>query len=62
KVDPKQIFEWGYSTKEGSHGAGLWIVRKILNKYKNISLNTIARERNLLQELTITQGAKNIES
>jgi two-component system sensor histidine kinase AgrC len=58
QVDPRQIFEWGYSTKEGSHGAGLWIVRKILNKYKNVSLNTIAGERNLTQELAITQGAK----
>ncbi|MCL6590986.1 MAG: GHKL domain-containing protein [Firmicutes bacterium] len=56
QVDPKQIFEWGYSTKEGSHGAGLWIVRKILNKYKNITLNTIAGERNLIQELIITQS------
>lgn len=39
-IDTKKIFEKDYSTKPKNTGLGLWKVRKIVNKYENVTLST----------------------
>jgi two-component system sensor histidine kinase AgrC len=47
------IFEKGISSKGKNRGLGLYEVSKILKKYPNVSLTTIAEGNNFLQKLTI---------
>ena len=52
-VDTEKIFEKGVSGKEEHSGLGLWEVRKIVNKNKNINLFTTKNEKFFIQQLEI---------
>ena len=52
-VDTERIFNKGFSGKENHTGLGLWEVRKILNKNKNISLFTTKNDKYFSQQLEI---------
>ena len=52
-VDTEKIFNKGFSGKEKHTGLGLWEVRKILNKNKNIALFTTKNDKYFSQQLEI---------
>ena len=52
-VDTEKIFEKGVSGKQDHTGLGLWEVRKIIKKNKNINLFTTKNERLFIQQLEI---------
>ena len=52
-VDTEKIFEKGVSGKEEHSGLGLWEVRKIVKKNKNINLFTTKNEKFFVQQLEI---------
>lgn len=52
-VDTEKIFEKGVSGKEEHTGLGLWEVRKIIKKNKNINLFTTKNDRFFIQQLEI---------
>lgn len=52
-VDTERIFEKGISGKEKHSGLGLWEVRKIVQKNKNINLFTTKNEKLFIQQLEI---------
>ena len=52
-VDTEKIFEKGVSEKEEHSGLGLWEVRKIVKKNKNINLFTTKNEKFFVQQLEI---------
>lgn len=62
KVDIKEIFKDGYTTKGNGHGTGLHIVKKIIEKYDNVVLNSAAKNNKFIQELVITEKRKSAAS
>lgn len=52
-VDTEAIYNKGYSEKENHSGIGLWEVRKIINKLKNVNLFTTKNNNMFKQELEI---------
>ncbi len=52
-VDTEKIFYKGFSGKENHTGLGLWKVKKILNKSKNLSLYTSKNDKYFSQQLEI---------
>jgi two-component system sensor histidine kinase AgrC len=52
-LDIKRLQRSGFSTKGDSHGFGLAITKKILARYSNVLLNTIAEDGRFRQELVI---------
>lgn len=55
-IDFSKIYEKGYTTKtneKSCHGIGLWQVSKIINKHKNVELQTSSNEQFFMQELKI---------
>ena len=52
-VDTEKIFNKGFSGKENHTGLGLWEVRKILSKSKNLSLYTTKNEKYFSQQIEI---------
>ncbi len=52
-VDTEKIFNKGFSGKENHTGLGLWEVRKILNKNKNLDLYTTKNEKYFSQQIEI---------
>jgi len=52
-VDIERIFEKGYSTKDTNTGLGLWEVRQIISKNKNLNLHTDKDEKLFKQQLEI---------
>ncbi len=52
-VDTDKIFNKGFSGKENHTGLGLWEVRKILSKSKNLDLYTTKNEKYFSQQLEI---------
>ena len=52
-IDTEKIFEKKYSTKEGNSGLGLWEVRQILKKSKNLNLFTSKNDNFFKQQLEI---------
>ena len=52
-VDTEKIFEKGVSGKEEHSGLGLWEVRKIVKKNKNMNLFTTKNEKFFIQQLEI---------
>ena len=52
-VDTEKIFEKGVSGKEEHSGLGLWEVRKLIKKNKNINLFTTKNEKFFIQQLEI---------
>ena len=52
-INTEKIFNKGFSGKENHTGLGLWEVRKILNKSKNISLYTTKNEKYFSQQIEI---------
>ena len=58
-VNTEQIFNKGFSGKENHTGLGLWEVRNILNKHKNLSLFTNKNEKYFSQQLEIYYTSSN---
>ena len=52
-IDTEKIFNKGFSGKENHTGLGLWEVRKILNKNKNLNLHTTKNEKYFSQQIEI---------
>ena len=52
-VDTEKIFEKGVSGKEDHTGLGLWEVRKLVKKNKNINLFTSKDDKYFTQQLEI---------
>lgn len=52
-VDTEKIFYKGFSGKENHTGLGLWEVKKILSKSKNLSLYTSKNDKYFSQQLEI---------
>ena len=52
-VDTERIFDKGVSGKENHTGLGLWEVRKILNKSKNLDLYTTKNDKYFSQQIEI---------
>ena len=52
-VDTEKIFNKGFTRKENHTGLGLWEVRKILNKSKNLNLHTTKNEKYFSQQIEI---------
>ena len=52
-IDTSKIFEKGYSTKENNSGLGLWEVKQILKKNKNLNLFTTKNDKFFIQQLEI---------
>ncbi len=56
-VNIDKIFEKGITGKENHTGLGLWEVRKLINKYKNINLHTSKNIQFFSQQLEIYYDA-----
>lgn len=54
KPDINKMFEHGWSTKGEGRGLGLWILKNIARKYKNVLLNTFIENNIVKQELIIS--------
>ena len=52
-VNTEQIFEKGFSTKQGNTGLGLWQIRQILKKNNNLNLYTSKDDEYFRQSLEI---------
>ena len=52
-VNTDEIFEKGFSTKQGNTGLGLWQVRQILKKNDNLNLFTSKNDEYFIQSLEI---------
>ena len=52
-IDLNKIFEKDYSTKEQKSGFGLWEVKQIVNKTKNLSIHTSKNDLFVTQKLEI---------
>lgn len=52
-IDTEKIYEKAFSTKPNNTGLGLWEVRKILNKNKNLNLFTNKTDKFFSQQLEI---------
>ena len=53
KIDLDKIYEKNFSTKINNSGIGLFKVKKILKKYKNVILKTTANDKYFTQKLEI---------
>lgn len=53
EVNTDEIFEKGFSTKQGNTGLGLWQVRQMLKKNNNLNLFTSKNEEYFIQSLEI---------
>jgi two-component system sensor histidine kinase AgrC len=56
-INLKAIYKKNYSTKEKNSGLGLWKVKKIVSKNKNLNLKTFKGEMYFKQTLTIKEQA-----
>ncbi len=52
-INTDKIYEKGYSTKPGNTGLGLWEIRKILKKNKNLNLFTDKNDKFFIQKFEI---------
>ena len=50
-VDTEKIFEKGVTGKENHTGLGLWEVKKLVKKNKNLNLHTTKNEKYFSQQL-----------
>ena len=53
KIDLSKIGTKGYTTKGGSHGKGLYLAKKLLNKKNNISTRTVINGNQFVQKIII---------
>ncbi len=58
EIDTNKIFEKNFTTKnkKGNQGIGLWEVKKILNKNKELELYTIKKDEFFIQSLEIYEN------
>ncbi|MCX7745503.1 MAG: GHKL domain-containing protein [Clostridia bacterium] len=54
KVDTNTVFDKGFSTKGENRGLGLWLLKKIIQKYDNVLLNTFSEPSRFKQELIVS--------
>ena len=52
-VDTEAIFYKGFTEKENHTGLGLWEIKQILNKNKNLNLKTTKNDKYFIQQLEI---------
>ncbi|MBQ3415722.1 MAG: GHKL domain-containing protein [Clostridia bacterium] len=52
-IDMEKLFDKGVSGKENHSGIGLWEVRKIIKKHKNLNLYTNKNNKYFIQQLEI---------
>lgn len=52
-INTEKIYEKGYSTKTGNSGLGLWEIRQILKKNKNLNLFTSKNDKFFSQQFEI---------
>lgn len=55
-VDVEKIFDNGISSKGKNRGLGLYKVKDIVNRYKDISLNTYIEDKMFVQQLAIPKS------
>lgn len=60
-VDTEQIYEKDFSTKNRNSGIGLWEVRRIVNKFDNVTLTTSKSDDYFRQELYVEIISKEAE-
>lgn len=60
-VDTEQIYEKDFSTKNRNSGIGLWEVRRIVNKFDNVTLTTSKNDDYFRQELYVEIISKEAE-
>lgn len=53
KIDLSKIGTKGYTTKGGSHGKGLYLAKKLLNKKNGISTRTVINGNQFIQKIII---------
>lgn len=53
KIDTEKIFEKGFSSKPNHTGLGLWEIKQILRKRKNLNLYTTKDEKFFRQQFEI---------
>ena len=53
KIDTEKIFEKGFSSKPSHSGLGLWEIRQILKRHKNLNLYTTKDEKLFRQQFEI---------
>lgn len=53
KIDLSKIGTKGYTTKGGSHGKGLYLAKKLLNKKNSISTRTVINGNQFIQKIII---------
>lgn len=54
-----EIYKMGFSTKGENRGLGLSNLKEIVGMYKNVSLDTMSKEDQFIQNLEISNGGKN---
>jgi two-component system, LytTR family, sensor histidine kinase AgrC len=55
-INIRDIYQQGFSTKGEGRGNGLYIAKKIVDNFKNVILNTQAKERMFVQQLIISEN------
>ena len=55
-VNTEKIFDKGVSSKSNHTGFGLWEIRQILKKHKNLNLYTSKDEKYFMQQLEIYES------
>jgi Signal transduction histidine kinase regulating citrate/malate metabolism len=61
KINLNEIYEKGYSTKGDDRGLGLYILRSVVDKNSNMTLNTLIREGMFVQDLYIFSPKKKVK-
>lgn len=61
KINLTEIYEKGYSTKGENRGLGLYILKSIVDKNPNMTLNTFIREGMFVQDLYIFSPKKKVK-
>lgn len=49
------LFKQGFSTKGENRGIGLSNLKEILNKYRNVTLDTFIKNKLFFQEITVNE-------
>lgn len=61
KINLNEVYEKGYSTKGEDRGLGLYILKSIVDKNSNMTLNTLIREGMFVQDLYIFSPKKKVK-
>ena len=56
-----RMWEKGWTTKDESHGYGLWMANDLIAKYDNVVLNTTVEQHSFTQELIVLKRASSFK-